>query len=179
MKLIADREHYSYLVEQGILKAKYRIWIATANVKNLHVPGGRHGSVPLLNHFEKLQRNGVNIRILHGSAPSAPFLESLSVLKELRSGEGFEMQLCPRVHSKIIIVDYRMAYTGSANLTGAGIGAKSALKRNFEVGVLTENKEEIQKLEEYFDNIWMGLYCGVCGRRKICPAPVSQEPAGL
>lgn len=29
------------------------------------------------------------------------------------------------------------AYIGSANLTGAGIGMKSAQRRNFEAGILT------------------------------------------
>ena len=172
MKLITDSTHYSSIVENGILKAKSRIWIATANVKDLHVPGGRRRSLPLLNHFEKLQRNGVYIRILHGTKPSAPFLATLSELIELHKGDGFEMQLCPRVYSKIVIVDNRMAYIGSANLTGAGIGAKSDKRRNFECGVITENPKEIQQLEKYFDSIWMGSFCEACGRRNICPNPV-------
>ncbi|MEA3267377.1 MAG: phospholipase D family protein [Candidatus Fermentibacteria bacterium] len=172
MKLITDRTHYTSVVEDGILKADSRIWIATANVKDLHVPGRNRGSLPLLRHFEKLQRKGVNIRILHGARPSAPFRNTLAELTELHNGDGFEMQLCPRVHSKIVIVDNRMAYTGSANLTGAGIGAKSDKKRNFESGVITEDPHDIQELEEYFDGIWIGLYCGKCGRRNICPAPI-------
>lgn len=172
MKLITDKAHYSSIVEDGMLRAQSRIWIATANVKDLHIPGGRHRSLPLLNHFEKLQRKGVNIRILHGAKPSAPFLNTLAELTELHQGDGFEMQLCPRVHSKIVIVDNRMAYTGSANLTGAGIGAKSDKRRNFECGVITENPREIQQLEEYFDSIWIGLFCEACGRRDICTGPV-------
>lgn len=43
-----------------------------------------------------------------------------------------ERMLCPRVHFKCIIVDGVKAYFGSANLTGAGMGAKSEKKRNFE-----------------------------------------------
>ncbi|MCK5132141.1 MAG: phospholipase D family protein [Candidatus Sabulitectum sp.] len=172
MKLITDKAHYSSIVEDGMLRAQSRIWIATANVKDLHIPGGRHRSLPLLNHFEKLQRKGVNIRILHGAKPSSPFLNTLAELTELHQGDGFEMQLCPRVHSKIVIVDNRMAYTGSANLTGAGIGAKSDKRRNFECGVITENPREIQQLEEYFDSIWIGLFCKACGRRDICTSPV-------
>ena len=49
-----------------------------------------------------------------------------------------ERMLCPRVHFKCIIVDGVKAYFGSANLTGAGMGAKSEKKRNFENGVLTD-----------------------------------------
>ncbi len=172
MRFVKDGEHYKCVVTDGILKAKNRIWIATANVKDLHVIGGRRRSLPLLNHFEKLQRDGVSIRILHGAKPSAPFLNTLANLTELHRGDGFEMQVCPRLHSKIVIVDNYMAYTGSANLTGAGVGAKSDKRRNFECGLVTNDPEEIRYLEEYFDNIWMGLYCKECGRRKLCPHPV-------
>jgi len=170
--LIFDSEHYKEVVENGILKAHSRIWIATANVKDLHVAVGRHKSLPLLSHFEKLQRKGVNIRILHGAEPSAPFLNTLSELFELHKGDGFEMQLCPRIHAKIVIADNRFAYTGSANLTGAGLGMKSDRRRNFECGVATQNPDEISKLEQYFDSIWMGQFCEACGRRNICPRPV-------
>ncbi len=172
MRFVTDREHFEMLVEEGILKAKFRIWIATANVKDLHIPGGGRRSLPLLHHFAKLQRTGVTIRILHGAKPSTPFRNTLAELSELHQGEGFEMQLCPRVHSKIIIVDNKFAYTGSANLTGAGIGAKSTRNRNFECGVITEKSDEIQLLEEYFDNIWMGSFCEKCGRRSVCSTPV-------
>ncbi len=172
MRFVGNIEHYNEIVLEGILKAVNRVWIATANVKNLHVPGGRRTSLPLLCHFEKMQRRGVTIRILHGTKPSAPFRNTLAELSELHHGDGFEMQLCPRVHSKIVIIDNRLAYTGSANLTGAGIGAKSDRKRNFENGVITENPTEILELESYFDNIWMGLYCKKCGRKDVCPNPL-------
>ena len=172
MKLVTDSDLYKEVIESGVLKAKFRIWIATANVKNLFIPQGRRKSLPLLSHFEKLQREGVSIRILHGAKPSAPFRETLAEMIELQHGDGFEMQLCPRVHAKIIIVDNNFAYTGSANLTGAGLGAKSQKNRNFEIGVITTDNREISQLENYFDSIWMGSNCESCGRRKLCTLPI-------
>ncbi len=62
--------------------------------------------------------------------------------------------LCPRVHFKCIIVDGVKAYFGSANLTGAGMGAKSEKKRNFENGVLTDNPVLVEPLVEQFDFVW-------------------------
>ena len=38
-----------------------------------------------------------------------------------------ELQICPRCHWKMVIVDGRLGYTGSANFTGAGLGAKKRL----------------------------------------------------
>jgi phosphatidylserine/phosphatidylglycerophosphate/cardiolipin synthase-like enzyme len=51
-----------------------------------------------------------------------------------------ERILCPRVHLKSLIIDGRFAYVGSANLTGAGMGAKSDRRRNFESGIITDRR---------------------------------------
>ena len=37
-------------------------------------------------------------------------------------------------HWKIVVVDNRFAYWGSANFTGAGLGARSPGRRNLELG---------------------------------------------
>lgn len=171
MRFIRDSEHYSLLIEEGVLRARERIWIATANVKDLHVPGGRGRSLPLLNHLERLQDRGVSIRLLHGGTPSAPFLRSLGRLQGLQNGEGFEMQQCPRVHCKLIVIDGTIAYTGSANLTGAGLGARSPGKRNFEAGIHSRDPLLVKEIENYFDELWIGLYCGKCRLKGKCPSP--------
>ncbi len=46
---------------------------------------------------------------------------------------------CPRLHAKAVIIDCRAMYLGSANLTGAGLGAKADKRRNFEMGIWTES----------------------------------------
>ena len=58
------------------------------------------------------------------------------------------------MHFKCIIVDGVKAYFGSANLTGAGMGAKSERKRNFENGVLTDDPTLVEPLDEQFDSVW-------------------------
>ena len=75
---------------------------------------------------------------------------------------------CPRVHFKTVIVDGVHAYTGSANLTGAGMGMKSKDNRNFEAGILTTDQTFIDKLMQQFDDIWIGKYCKACGRKEFC-----------
>jgi phosphatidylserine/phosphatidylglycerophosphate/cardiolipin synthase-like enzyme len=67
--------------------------------------------------------------------------------------------LCPRVHFKILVFDNQVAYIGSANLTGAGIGMKSSNRRNFEAGILTDDGNLVDAAIEEFDSVWRGQYC--------------------
>ena len=60
------------------------------------------------------------------------------------------------------------AYIGSANLTGAGIGMKSSLRRNFEAGILTNDPQIVEAAIEQFDTLWMGAHCQKCGRQEFC-----------
>ena len=78
-----------------------------------------------------------------------------------------------RVHFKCVIVDGVKAYFGSANLTGAGMGAKSSLRRNFENGVWTDDPALVRAQEEQFDAVWRGEHCRRCGRKELCGDPVA------
>ena len=89
--------------------------------------------------------------------------------------ESLERQLCPRVHFKHIIIDGTFAYTGSANLTGAGLGIKSLNKRNFESGIVTTNNEIIESIMNQFDEVWMGKFCESCDRKEFCPDPILNQ----
>lgn len=83
-----------------------------------------------------------------------------------------ERVLCPRVHFKIIIFDFKIAYVGSANLTGAGIGMKGENTRNFEAGILSSNKDFVKNATGQFDSVWMGSFCKSCKRKKFCSDPI-------
>ena len=76
--------------------------------------------------------------------------------------------LCPRVHFKMIIIDFKEVYVGSANLTGAGLGMKSINKRNFETGILTNLPDVVDSAIEQFDKVWMGNHCHTCERKEYC-----------
>ncbi|OGJ89447.1 MAG: hypothetical protein A2487_17565 [Candidatus Raymondbacteria bacterium RifOxyC12_full_50_8] len=170
MKFLFDDDHYPLVIEQGILCARSFIWIATANLKDLHiVSGGR--SHPLLDDLARKAGGGVCIRILYGAEPSSRFKHSFDEHENLISG-GIELQPCARLHAKLVLVDNVLAYLGSANLTGAGLGAKSAHTRNFEAGVLTNDTSRINDLMEYFDRIWRGDHCPQCKRRDECVDPI-------
>ena len=66
-------------------------------------------------------------------------------------------------------------YLGSANLTGAGLGAKADGKRNFEWGVWTTSPPLIDSVLEQFNALWEGHRCENCRRKDVCPVPL-EEP---
>jgi len=95
------------------------------------------------------------------------FREDFDRYPELFS--GMERLLCPRIHFKTVVVDGRFAYSGSANMTGAGMGAKSVRKRNFEAGFITTEPKLVKQIMTQFDDLWMGKHCPACGRKDYCP----------
>ena len=167
-ELLAGRELYREVVLEKLAHARESVCIATANVKDMHVEGR---SVTAL--FSELAGRGVELRILHAELPSRPFRRSFDRKKRLVSG-GLDLKICPRVHFKAVLVDGAWVYLGSANLTGAGLGAKADGKRNFELGVCTEDFDTIDRVHALFEGIWSGAECATCRLRRICPDPIGK-----
>ncbi|MCA9660247.1 MAG: hypothetical protein KC486_18030 [Myxococcales bacterium] len=177
MQLVSGRGHYEAVVA-AVLKAQRSVWVATANLKQMMVEG-RRVSVrarsrfrSVLDVFDELAAAGVELRILHASRPSGPFRERFDALPRLYEG-GLELRECPRVHLKAVVVDGALVYLGSANWTGAGLGAKGEGRRNFEVGILTDDDEVLDTIQELYDRIWRGAECAACSLRDDgCEAPL-------
>jgi len=164
-EFLTDRDLYERVIQQQVPSARDFVWIATANVKDLHVAKGRR-MVPFLEVLAGLAEKGVSLRLLHAREPGPAFREDFDRYPALLT--GLERMLCPRTHLKAIIVDGRFAYTGSANLTGAGIGAKGKTRRNFESGMVTTDPSLVQPIMDQFDAIWMGTHCPACTRKEHC-----------
>jgi phosphatidylserine/phosphatidylglycerophosphate/cardiolipin synthase-like enzyme len=90
---------------------------------------------------------------------------------------GLQLKICPRVHFKAVLVDGAWLYLGSANLTGAGLGAKGDGRRNFEVGLATEDFETIDRIAALFQAVWSGAECAACQLHAVCPDPIGPGPA--
>ena len=165
---IANDAHYDQVIER-IKDVKKTLWISTADIKDLYVKDGR-GTKPLLEVLSDLVKKGVAIRLIHAKEPGPAFRQDFDKYPVLI--EGMERVLCPRVHFKIIIFDLKMAYVGSANLTGAGIGMKGENTRNFEAGILSTNKDFVKNAAEQFDSVWMGSFCKNCKRKEFCSDPI-------
>jgi phosphatidylserine/phosphatidylglycerophosphate/cardiolipin synthase-like enzyme len=178
VSLVVDRAHYD-TVTLAIGRARTSVWISTANVKQLMIEApigtrdrARGRYVPVLDTLQSLCDRGVHVRLLHATAPSGPFREELAARSLRLLTPHFQMRECMRVHLKMIAIDGALLYLGSANFTGAGLGAKGDGRRNFEMGILTDDEWMLDIAQARFDAIWRGAECGACRLRRECPAPL-------
>jgi phosphatidylserine/phosphatidylglycerophosphate/cardiolipin synthase-like enzyme len=177
VRWLEDRAHYDFAL-RALSRAKHSLWISTANLKDVRmeapigsVARAKKRYVSVVDHFSGLVSSGVELRILLASAPSRPFRESLSKRKTLSTTRDWLRQ-CPRVHLKLVVVDGADLYLGSANFTGAGMGAKGDSRRNFELGITTTDHVLVDAAQRRFDRIWSGRECKGCRVRALCPAPL-------
>lgn len=169
---MVDREHFDRIVIDGLLKAQVSLDIMTADFKAMLVPEkGRRRARSIVEVMRDLAERGVEVRLLHAGTPSAPALQEL----KRTLPQGLTIRRCPRLHAKAVVVDCNRMYLGSANLTGAGLGAKADGKRNFEMGIWTESPALIDGVLEQFNTLWEGRSCETCRRKDVCPVPL-EEP---
>ena len=165
LEIVTDKEIYQKVICDRIPRTRRYLWLATSDLKDLYVDKQAR-MVPFLETLSDLVNKKVEIRLLHAKEPGPAFRKDYDRYPNLLL--GLERILCPRVHCKLVIIDGEFAYSGSANLTGAGMGAKSINKRNFETGFITTDKEMVDKIMEQFDAIWLGSHCSQCKRKQFC-----------
>jgi phosphatidylserine/phosphatidylglycerophosphate/cardiolipin synthase-like enzyme len=192
LELVGGRGHYERVV-RAVMEARRSVWIATANLKELMVED--HRAVPgrrrtarvssrsaagayrsfrsILEVFDELAGRGVELRILHATPPSRPFRGTLARRPAL--ARALALRACPRVHFKAVVVDGAFVYVGSANWTGAGLGAKGTGRRNFELGFAGSDDGLLDRVQEIYDRVWRGAACKGCKLRDICPSPLDDQ----
>lgn len=124
--------------------------------------------VSLLEELGAAAERGVEVRLLHAGVPSRAFRRSLASARSARVA----IRQCPRVHLKVVCVDASELYLGSANFTGAGLGAKSDRRRNFELGIVTDDDVFLDAVQARYEAIWSGRECASCQLRRECPKPL-------
>jgi len=173
-ELILNEEIHTRVIVDLVPQARRFLWIVTADIKDLHVARGKR-FVPFLKVLAELVESGVAVRLIHAKEPGPRFREDFDRYPVLVESDLFERVLCPRVHTKAVIADGKRAFIGSPNLTGAGMGAKHADKRNFEAGFLTDEPDDLKKLVAWVDDLFLGEYCGRCRLRDRCPDPLDGQ----
>jgi phosphatidylserine/phosphatidylglycerophosphate/cardiolipin synthase-like enzyme len=163
--LVFDHDIYEKVIMGAIPAAQRFLWIGTSDMKDLYA-GKKGRMVPFLEILSDLVKRNISLRLIHAKEPGEAFRNDFDRYPDLI--EGMERILCPRVHFKCVVVDGTFAYTGSANLTGAGMGAKADGRRNFETGIITTDTGLIVQIMDQFDAVWMGKRCADCDRKKYC-----------
>ena len=174
LSLVGGRGHYESVVA-AVQGARISVWIATANLKELMVEEASIGRKKrwrsVLEIFDRLAQRGVELRILHAGFPSRAFRDAFDRHPRRVEG-GLALRQCPRVHLKTVIVDGRQIYLGSANWTGAGLGAKGDARRNFELGIWSDDEPLLDHVQGLYERLWRGTECAACGRRDVCDDPL-------
>jgi len=175
IRLLRDAEHVDEVIERGIREVKTSVWIATANLKDVHVQAplgtgarARGRYISLFDELRQAAARGIDVRILHAGPPSRGLALRLKAAGKSRP----LMRRCLRVHLKMIAIDGETLYFGSANFTGAGLGAKGEHRRNFEAGITTDDEWLLDEMQGTFDAIWTGKHCAKCQLRAECPKPL-------
>ncbi len=170
-QLLLNRDIYTEFIQERLPKAQRFLWIVTADIKDLHIDVNNRFQ-PLLEVLSDMVERGVAVRLIHAKEPGPRFREDFDRFDALINNELFERILCPRVHTKAIVIDGQLGFVGSANLTGAGMGAKSEYRRNFEAGFIFDEGDSLRELMQWIDELYLGEHCHKCQRRQYCPDPI-------
>lgn len=171
IRLITE-SHYKEVIER-ICAAKSSIKIMTGDFKRFKLkPTKKQGKnyndgTPFIKHLMEKTEKGISVQIIC-SRPSKSFKEEYDALYEKIQPKNFRIYFCERNHSKVVIVDNKVAYVGSANITPAGLAQGIMSPGNFEVGIITENHQFISQLNNLFSKIMNGDYCYGCHLANKC-----------
>jgi phosphatidylserine/phosphatidylglycerophosphate/cardiolipin synthase-like enzyme len=171
--LIINNDHYLEIV-QRICDAKSSIKMLTGDFKRFNLkPTAKQGKnykdgTPFVKYLMEKAVQGVPVQVIC-SEPSKTFLDDKDeYFEQLNQPELLEFKYCIRNHAKAIIIDDKLAYVGSANITPVGIGQGIFTPGNFEAGILTDAPSVVTSIMELFSKIWAGSYCADCHRAEKC-----------
>jgi phosphatidylserine/phosphatidylglycerophosphate/cardiolipin synthase-like enzyme len=99
-------------------------------------------SVQLFNQaIVRAVRRGVKVRVIANND------EIVNVLKQVGC-DAKRLLTAKLVHPKMMIIDNEIAVTGSHNYT------QSAFQMNYEISMILQGREEIERLMEFFNNLF-------------------------
>lgn len=171
--LIVNENHYQEVIER-ICSAKSSIKIMTGDFKRFRLkPTEEQGNeykdgTPFIKNLMEKAVDGVSVQIIC-SKPSPFFMDEWKeYYQQMNNPKLFELKFCLRNHSKVIIIDDKVAYIGSANVTPAGLGQGIFTPGNFEAGIITENNDLVSSIIAHFSEIWSSKSCINCHRADKC-----------
>lgn len=171
--VVINENHYQEVL-QRICAAKSSVKIMTADFKRFNLKPTKSQSTnykdgtPFVKYLMNMAVKGISVQIIC-SRPSDNFMDEWNgYYEQMHRPKLFEFKFCKRNHAKAIIIDDKLIYVGSANITPAGMGQGIFTPGNFEVGILTEEPVVISSVKELFLKIWNDGYCIGCHRADQC-----------
>lgn len=82
IQFVSNREIYEYMVRDIVPSACQRLWIATADIKDMYVSTGGRDMVPFLEVLDGMLKRGVEVWLIHAKAPDSPAPKALGCPKE-------------------------------------------------------------------------------------------------
>jgi phosphatidylserine/phosphatidylglycerophosphate/cardiolipin synthase-like enzyme len=154
VKILIDEE-YRQMLPQVIAGAKKDLRLMVYRVQR-KLGRGRTESNMFLDEIKDRVRCGVRVWLIIDfyPRPGMAYRENMytaSILMDHGVNARYlkDSRVC---HAKSVIVDDEVAVIGSHNWT------TNSLKRNFEVSVLIQGKEEVKKLKDEFDKLFQEGY---------------------
>ena len=148
--VVSDRDYASFVLA-SFSEAEVYIHIVMYSMK-YYPDDSTNGVSQLLNELINAKKRGVDVRVLLETSEYNSSLneqnESTCVYLE---SNGIDVQFdSPTIttHGKLVIIDNREAFVGSANWS------KSAIEENNEVNVKINEEGIVEELESYFQNLW-------------------------
>jgi phosphatidylserine/phosphatidylglycerophosphate/cardiolipin synthase-like enzyme len=148
--VVSDRDYASFVLA-SFSEAEVFIHIVMYSMK-YYPDDSTNGVSQLLNELIKAKERGVDVRVL---LERSEYNSSLNEQNEFTcvylESNGIDVQFdSPTIttHGKLVIIDNREAFIGSANWS------KSAIEENNEVNVKINEEGIVEELESYFQNLW-------------------------
>lgn len=151
---VADEEHYTKVFKR-MTEVKHSLKIATANLKNFSVSfevDGGDETLRLCDFFLSLVERGVHVQVVC-MKPFGFYNYTMKNCPQLLEHPLFELRENEHNHMKIFIFDDECSYIGSANITRAAIGRRTARRSNHEAGMLMWGSM-MQAPLFHFEKVW-------------------------
>ena len=79
---LSNREIYERVICGVVPQAKERVWIATADIKDMYVDTGGRDMVPFLEVLDGMLKRGIEVWLIHAKEPDSPAPKALGCPKE-------------------------------------------------------------------------------------------------
>ena len=79
---LSNRGIYTSVVCGIVPQARERLWIATADIKDMYVDAGGRDMVPFLEVLDGMVKRGIEVRLIHAKDPDSPVPKASGCPKE-------------------------------------------------------------------------------------------------